>query len=78
MKLPFDASLFADIRKRLGSKEFDKFNDLIIRKSEDIKPKRKRIIKGEKVEHKRGGPGENKAETGMKGTSGNKEIPRVN
>jgi hypothetical protein len=31
IKLPFDASLFVDIRKRLGSEEFDKFNDMVIR-----------------------------------------------
>ena len=75
MKLPFDASLFVNIRKRLGSKEFDKFNDLVIRESEDIKPKRKRIIKGEKDDHKGGGPGENSATTGKKDASGKKEIP---
>jgi hypothetical protein len=75
MKLPFDASLFVDIRKRMGSKEFDQFNDLVIRKSEVLKPKRKRIIKGGKYDHKGGGPGGKGATTGKKGASGNKRIP---
>ena len=75
MKLPFDASLFVDIRKRLGSEEFDQFNDLVIRKYESIKPKRKRIIKGEKDDHKGGDPGSSRAKTGKKRGSGNKDIP---
>jgi len=39
----FDSSLFVDIRKRLGNKEFDKFNRIIIEKSERIKPHQSRI-----------------------------------
>ena len=42
---PFDASLFVDIRKRMGADKFDRFNETIIRKAESLKPKRKRIIK---------------------------------
>ena len=34
----FVPSLFVDIRKRLGGEEFDKFNKLVIDKSESIKP----------------------------------------
>lgn len=75
MKLPFDASLFVDIRKRLGSEEFDKFNDMVIQRSEDLKPKRKRIIKGGKDDHKENGPGVKSATTGEKGSSGKREIP---
>ena len=41
----FDASLFVNIRKRMGGKEFDNFNQLVIRKSEQIKPHQSRIIK---------------------------------
>lgn len=41
---PFDASLFVDIRKRMGAKQFDAFNDLVIEKSERLKPKRKRVM----------------------------------
>ena len=40
---PFDPSLFVDIRKRLGGEEFDKFNCIVIEKSEDIKPHQSRI-----------------------------------
>ena len=40
----FDPSLFVEIRKRLGIKEFDKFNELVISKSEEIKPHQSRIM----------------------------------
>ena len=49
--LPFDSSLFVDIRKRLGAKHFDEFNDIVIKRSEKLKPKRQRIIKDEKDDH---------------------------
>jgi len=75
MKLPFDASLFVDIRKRLGSKEFDQFNDLVIKRSEKLKPKRKRIIKGEKDDHKKGGTGSESSTGEKEATSGEKKIP---
>jgi hypothetical protein len=39
----FDPSLFVDIRKRLGGKEFGRFNQLVIDKSEEIKPHQARI-----------------------------------
>lgn len=39
----FDPSLFVDIRKRLGGKEFDNFNQLVIEKSEQLKPHQARI-----------------------------------
>jgi hypothetical protein len=42
-KRVFDPSLFVDIRKRLGGEEFDKFNKLVIEKSEQIKPHQARI-----------------------------------
>lgn len=45
IKKVFDPSLFVDIRKRLGSKEFDAFNSLVIEKSEQIKPHQARIKK---------------------------------
>lgn len=44
----FDPSLFVDIRKRLGNEEFDKFNRLVIDKSEGLKPHRSRIKKTNK------------------------------
>ena len=52
----FDASLFVDIRKRMGGKEFDNFNQLVIRKSEQIKPHQSRILRKDKEE------GQNKEE----------------
>lgn len=42
----FDPSLFVDIRKRLGGKEFDTFNKLVIEKAEQIKPHQARIKRG--------------------------------
>jgi hypothetical protein len=44
-ELPFDESLFVDIRKRMGADKFDQFNKMVIRRSESIKPKKRRIIK---------------------------------
>lgn len=44
---PFDASLFVDIRKRLGNSEFDAFNKVIIESSEQMKPKRSRTMSQE-------------------------------
>jgi len=41
----FDPSLFVDIRKRLGGKEFDAFNKLVIEKAEQVKPHQARIKK---------------------------------
>jgi transposase, IS5 family len=43
----FDPSLFVDIRKRLGSHEFDAFNQLVIEKSEQLKPHQSRIKRKE-------------------------------
>lgn len=48
--LPFDASLFVDIRKRMGAKTFDAFNDLVIKRTEQLKPKGKRIIADDRDE----------------------------
>lgn len=42
-KAVFDASLFVDIRKRLGSQQFDAFNRLVIDKSQQLKPHQARI-----------------------------------
>ena len=39
----FDPSLFVDIRGRLGGEEFDKFNKLVIDKSERLKPHQARV-----------------------------------
>ncbi len=42
-KKAFDPSLFVDIRKRLGGEEFDKFNQLVIEKAEELKLHQARI-----------------------------------
>lgn len=48
IKSLFDPSLFVDIRERLGGLEFERFNNLIISKSEQIKPHQARIKKSKK------------------------------
>lgn len=47
---PFDASLFVDIRKRMGAEQFDAFNDLVIEKSEKLKPKRKQVMQDKQLQ----------------------------
>ena len=75
-KLPFDASLFVDIRKRLGSEEFDRFNDIVIKRSENLKPKCKRIIKGGKDDQNEGGdPGGKVQRLEMKKFPGREKSP---
>jgi len=44
---PFDASLFVEIRKRMGAEQFEAFNEVIITRTETLRPKRKRILKHE-------------------------------
>lgn len=41
---PFDPSLFVDIRKRMGAQKFAAFNDVVIARTERLKPKRKRTM----------------------------------
>ena len=77
-ELPFDASLFVDIRKRLGAERFDQFNEIVIRRYESIKPKRKRIIKETSSNDKgsKDDPGEQSLATRGKGkSSSKKDIP---
>ena len=75
-ELPFDASLFVDIRKRMGAERFDEFNEIVIRHSERLKPQRKRIIKKDpsddhgKPDH----PGGREA-SARKGKDQKKDIP---
>ncbi len=75
---PFDASLFVDIRKRMGADKFDQFNETVIRRAESLKPKRKRIIRDDTSDHddisdNAGGQGEDAKEN--VDLSSNKEIP---
>jgi len=41
---PFHPTVFVDIRKRMGSNNFDLWNALIIQKADDLKPAKKKII----------------------------------
>jgi transposase, IS5 family len=51
-EIPFDPSLFVDIRKRMGADKFDQFNDLVIARTESLKPKNKRILTREEQNNK--------------------------
>lgn len=66
-KRPFDPSLFVDIRKRLGGEEFDKFNCIVIERSEEIKPHQGRI-KTKAPSKTTGKDGENSSAPKNKGT----------
>ena len=67
----FDASLFVDIRRRLGGREFDKFNQLVISKSEEIKPHQARIKKTKKDDNE---PPKNKGKLKVDATVADQEI----
>lgn len=43
-KAPFHPTVFVDIRKRMGASSFDKWNELVIEKADQIKPKTKKQI----------------------------------
>jgi transposase, IS5 family len=69
-KQPFDASLFVDIRKRLGNEKFDAFNAEIIRKYQEVesgKRHKKQNKEGDR-ETERGLQSETGKETPNKGT----------
>ncbi len=48
---PFHPTVFVDIRKRMGPDQFDSWNELIIEKSDSLKPKRKQTIDKDKNDH---------------------------
>jgi IS5 family transposase len=77
-RLPFDASLFVDIRKRMGAEKFDQFNETVIHRYESIKPKRKRIIKKASPNDKDGKNDPGKQSPVIRGrgkSSSKKDIP---
>lgn len=41
---PFHPTVFVDIRKRMGSNDFDLWNALIIQKADDLKPAKKKMV----------------------------------
>jgi hypothetical protein len=41
---PFHPAVFADIRRRMGSNTFDLLNALLIKKADDLKPTKKKMI----------------------------------
>jgi len=76
--LPFDDSLFVDIRKQMGAENFDQFNEIVIRRSEDLKPKRKHIIKetsADDHDNKVDPSGQNTSSTEKEESATKNEIP---
>ena len=50
-EVPFHPTVFVDIRKRMGALSFDKWNEIIIEKSDELKPEKRRMItKGDSSE----------------------------
>jgi transposase, IS5 family len=45
---PFDPSLFVDIRKRMGGERFDRWQELVIERAEQFRPKKKKIMDGDR------------------------------
>lgn len=43
-EVPFHPTVFVDIRKRMGALSFDKWNEIIIEKSDELKPEKKKMI----------------------------------
>ena len=64
----FDASLFVDIRKRMGGEEFDAFNKIVIDAAENQKPHQSRI------KRKGGGNGRNRGTLKVDATVADQEI----
>ncbi len=46
-KDPFHPTVFVDIRKRMGANDFDLWNALIIKKADDLRPSKKKMIGGD-------------------------------
>ncbi len=75
----FDTSLFVDIRKRLGKSEFKEFNEAIILRSEQMKPKQSRIkTKSNKDREERGEAPKNKGTLKVDATVADQEITYPN
>ncbi len=47
---PFHPTVFVDIRKRMGASSFDQWNEIIIKKADEIKPQKERKIAKSKTE----------------------------
>lgn len=69
---PFDASLFVDIRKRMGADAFDAFNDAVIAKSEELVHGRKRVMTNKTD---RGKTDSDPPEADTRGHTPKKEMP---
>lgn len=80
IKPVFDASLFVDIRKRLGKNDFDKFNQLVIDTAEEFRDGRSRIKQIEKDCEDEQGKGDrpNKGTLKVDATIADQEITHPN
>jgi hypothetical protein len=68
---PFHPTVFVDIRKRMGTNEFDMWNALIIKKADDIKPRKKKMIRNDDDQKN---PPKNKGTLKIDATVANQKI----
>jgi len=73
-KAPFHPTVFVDIRKRMGASSFDKWNELVIEKADQIKPKSKRKIADNNKGQNKGKVVKNKGTLKIDATVANQKI----
>ena len=71
---PFHPTVFVDIRKRMGASSFDKWNELVIEKADQIKPKNKRKIAENNKDQNKGKVVKNKGTLKIDATVANQKI----
>lgn len=71
---PFHPTVFVDIRKRMGSSDFDLWNALIIQKTDDLKPTKKKMITPKDDDNNQKGLPTNKGTLKIDATVANHKI----
>ena len=73
---PFHPTVFVDIRKRMGANDFDSWNALIIKKADDLKPKKNKMISNQEEDDdsQKKGPPKNKGTLKIDATVANQKI----
>lgn len=71
---PFHPTVFVDIRKRMGSNDFDLWNALIIKKADDLKPAKKKMISDDDDDDDQKGLPKNKGTLKIDATVANHKI----
>lgn len=71
---PFHPTVFVDIRKRMGGNDFDSWNALIIKKADELKPKKKKMIRNDDTDDNQTNPPKNKGTLKIDATVANQKI----